>query len=222
MRNFKLSILSATLCFQSIQAFSSTPSTKVFHFGAGCFWAPADKLRDVPGIISTSVGYCGDDTPFKSTPKYESVCAGRTKLVEAVRVEYDENQLQYEELLNLFANVNTAEFGNKRQYAGIIFTASDEEAETASNFLAENKQVVAYVEEMSDTFYKAEKYHQNYWFKWRVRVPALIATLAAVGEFGGDSRQTIYNAICYAFIAFTLLERKVGADVETIVMNDKA
>jgi len=222
MSNFKLSILSAILCLQNIQALSATPSKKVFHFGAGCFWAPADKLRNVPGILSTSVGYCGDDTPFPSAPKYEYVCAGRTKLVEAVRVEYDETQLPYSEMLNLFSDANTAEWGNKRQYAGIIFTSSEEEAKTASDFLAENKQVVATVEPMSDTFYKAEKYHQNYWFKWRIRVPALIATLAAVGHFGGDSRQTIYNAICYAFIIFTLLERKVDTDVEKIIIGEEA
>jgi len=208
---------------QTVDSFSmsaKSPNVKTFHFGAGCFWAPADKIKSMPGIISASVGYCGDDN-IKTTPSYEGVCSGRTKLVEAVRVEYDANQLSFQELLPIFDEVNTAQWGTKRQYEGIVFTSSEEEAEIANKFLQENKQVVARVEPMSNAFYKAEKYHQDYWFKWRTRIPLLVVSLALVGQFGGDRSQTIYNIVCYAFIGFTLLERKVDTAVDKIIIGEE-
>jgi len=214
--------LALTMQFRFGESFSAinsnaTPKIKTFHFGAGCFWAPADKIKSMPGIVSTSVGYCGDDTVSPDAAiSYEKVCGGRTKLVEAVRVEYDANQLSYEDLLPIFAEVNTAEYGNKRQYSGVIFTSSKEERKIASNYLEENKQVVASVEEMSSNYYKAEKYHQDYWAKWRTRIPLLVGGLFLISKIGGDMSQTIYNFVCYGFIGFTLIERKIDTAVETI------
>ncbi len=208
-----------------VEGFSAkSPSTKTFHFGGGCFWAPADNLRNVPGVLSTKVGYCGDDTPFPKPPTYERVCNGRTKLVEAVRVEYDENQLSYSDMLSLFADVNTAQWENKRQYRGIIFTASNEEKKIAKKFLEENQGVVAELEPMSETFYTAEKYHQDYWAKWRVRIPSFVATLVLFGVYGGDFladdiAQKVYNVIVYGFILFTMLERRIFTDVETVIVG---
>lgn len=207
------------LQFVTVESFSmSMSNVKTFHFGAGCFWAPADKIKTKPGIINASVGYCGDDG-VKDVPSYERVCQGRTKLVEAVRVEYDADQLTFPDLLAMFNEVNTAQWGTKRQYEGIIFTSSDEEKSFAEDFLQENKQVVAKVEPMSDTFYTAERYHQDYWAKWRTRIPLLVVSLALVGKFGGDMSQTIYNTVCYGFIGFTLLERKFDTSVDKIVVG---
>ena len=204
----------------------SSSKTKTFHFGGGCFWAPADNLRNVPGIVSTSVGYCGDDTPFGKAPTYEKVCNGRTNLVEAVRVEYDPDQLSYEDLLGQFAKVNTAEWANKRQYRGIIFTASNEEKQIASTFLDEdvNKSIVAVIEPMSKTFYTAEKYHQNYWAKWRIRLPTLLGTILLINSYGGDLigmdySQKLYNVVIWGFILFTLFERRFFYDQKTIVVD---
>ena len=222
------------ICSSSIESFSSKSSTtattknndiKSFHFGGGCFWAPEDNLRNIPGIISTSVGYCGDDTPFSSPPSYDKVCGGRTRLVEAVRVEYDDKQLSYEDMLGLFAKVNTATWQNKRQYRGIIFTSNDVEQKMATKFLNDNQDVVAEIESMSDTFYTAEKYHQDYWAKWRFRLPSLVALLAILGTygedaFGGEVSQKVYNVIVWGFIAFSMLERRFFADQKVIIVNN--
>lgn len=197
---------------------SASSKIKSFTFGAGCFWKPADKIKNKDGILSTSVGYCGDDS-ISSTPNYEFVCSGRTKLVEAVRVEYDSEKLSFDDLLNMFDEVNTAEWGNKRQYEGVIFTQTDEEAQIATSFVQNNRKVVAKVEPMSKVYFKAENYHQDYWAKWRTRIPLLILTLAVGGKFGGDYSQTIYNTICYAFIGFTLLERKFDTNVDKVIVG---
>jgi len=216
--SMSMSASASTSTSTSTTSGNTKNNIKTFHFGAGCFWAPADNIKTKPGIVSASVGYCGDDTvPY--TPTYESVCGGRTKLVEAVRVEYDSNALSFSELLDMFYEVNTAQYGNKRQYEGVIFTSSKEEASIAEEYLENNKGVIAKAEPMSDVFYTAEKYHQDYWAKWRLRIPLLIGTLFVGGKFGGDMSQTIYNCICYGFIAFTLLERKVGTSVDKIIVK---
>jgi len=203
----------------------STPSTsstiKTCHFGAGCFWAPADNLQNVPGIISTSVGYCGDDAKFNSPPNYDRVCNGRTNLVEAVRVEYDSEQLKYSDMLSLFAKVNTAEYGNKRQYKGIVFTSSREEEKIAAQFLEMNKGVVAEVEPMSKSFYKAEKYHQDYWSKWRIRIAFIVTSFAIAGNLlPDDLGEKFFFGIFYSFVAFTMLERRIDTSIETIIIDE--
>ncbi len=71
------------------------------------------------------------------------MCSGRTNLVETVRVEYDPSIVSYSELLQIFSTVNTAVRGSSRQYEGVIFVQSKEEAQVAKKFLDSNKQVVA-------------------------------------------------------------------------------
>ena len=212
----------------SVKAPSSSTSNnnniKSFHFGGGCFWAPDDNLKNKPGIISSSVGYCGDDTPFRKIPTYDKICGGRTNLVEAVRVEYDATQVSYEDMLNYFAEVNTAEWANKRQYKGIIFTSDKDESKKAVSFLKQNIGVVAEVEPMSKMFYKAERYHQNYWGKWRTRGLSLLAVLGGVGTYGeeylGDAlSQKVYNGLIFGFVLFTLVERRFFYGQEAIAVE---
>ena len=52
-------------------------------FATGCFWGTEKMFWRVPGVRSTSVGYCAGHTP---NPKYEEVCSGRTGHTEAVQV----------------------------------------------------------------------------------------------------------------------------------------
>lgn len=216
---------------QAVTSFSAKPTTKTFHFGGGCFWAPEDNIRNVGGVVSTSVGYCGDDDYSKKfqnkPPSYDKVCGGRTNFVEAVRVEYDPSVLSYEDMLSEFARVNTATWANKRQYKGIIFTASKEEEEIASKFLESNDSVVAELEPMSKTFYTAEKYHQNYWAKWRLRLPSLFALCFAIGTFGEDLfgldvSENLYNVIVWGFLAVSLIERRFFYDQKVIVVKESS
>jgi len=194
--------------------------TKIFV--SCCFqsWKPADKIKDIPGVLTTTVGYCGDDS-VNGVPSYEKVCSGRTNLVETVRVEYDPSIVSYSELLQIFSTVNTAVRGSSRQYEGVVFVQSKEEAQVAKKFLDSNKQVVAKIEPMSSKFFKAEKYHQDYWSKFRLRIPIFVSSLLITGQLGGDLRQTINNFICYGFIAFLLLERRIDNSVDTIIIDEK-
>ena len=206
--------------FNIVEALSPSKNTSIksCYFGAGCFWEPADKLKDENGIVTALVGYCGDDDYFekkKKTPSYDVICRGNTRFVEAVKVDYDMNALTYRQLLELFAKTNTAKAGNSRQYQGVIFVNDSEEEKVANEFLESNKNVVAYVEPMSKYFHSAEPYHQNYWAKFRTRLAVLIPSLLAINYSSFEDKTKIFNIVIYGFFAFVLLERKIDSRVET-------
>ena len=68
-------------------------------FGLGCFWGAERKFWQIPGVVTTAVGYAGGYTPNAT---YEEVCSGRTGHTEVVRVIYDPNKVSYDALLKAF------------------------------------------------------------------------------------------------------------------------
>src|ERR1700754_2840352 len=64
-------------------------------FGLGCFWGAERLFWELPGVYSTSVGYAGGIT---TNPTYEEVCSGLTGHTEVVRVIYDPEKIDYEDL----------------------------------------------------------------------------------------------------------------------------
>ena len=42
-------------------------------FGAGCFWGVEAAYRQIPGVLSTAVGYLGGTL---ENPTYHDVCSG--------------------------------------------------------------------------------------------------------------------------------------------------
>ena len=57
--------------------------TEVIYFGMGCFWGAEKKLWNLPGVVSTAVGYMGGTA---SDPTYPLVCTGSTGHSEIVLV----------------------------------------------------------------------------------------------------------------------------------------
>ena len=195
---------------------SSLQALKTATFGAGCFWAPAEKLSEVKGVKSAVAGYAGDES-VASSPSYAQVCAGKTKLVEAVRVEYDDDEIGYDELLEEFREANTAEAGNKRQYMGVIFVADEKEEASASSSVSKSPSESSYIAvEPATAFWKAEGYHQDYWPKWKKRIPFALLLLVGSSNPGEVLPPAAQSFSFYAYLAgilLAVLERKLDNKV---------
>src|SRR5487761_2312681 len=67
--------------------------------GLGCFWGAERLFWQLPGVFTTAVGYAGGFTP---NPTSQEVCSGLTGQAEVVRVIYDPEKIDYEDLLKAF------------------------------------------------------------------------------------------------------------------------
>mgnify|MGYP006238216675 FL=1 len=68
-------------------------------FGMGCFWGVERLFWQIPGVVTTAVGYAAGQTP---NPTYKEVCSGQTGHNEVVLVIYDPAEVSYETLLVAF------------------------------------------------------------------------------------------------------------------------
>ena len=75
------------------------PGTRVLYLAMGCFWGAEEIYWQVPGVVSTAVGYAAGVTP---NPTYREVCSGMTGHAEVVLVVFDPNKVTYEDLLRTF------------------------------------------------------------------------------------------------------------------------
>jgi peptide-methionine (S)-S-oxide reductase len=145
----------------------------VATFGLGCFWGAERKFWQIPGVISTAVGYAGGYTPH---PTYEEVCSGQTGHTEVVLVIYDPKQISYERLLQIFWESHDPTQGMRQgndtgtQYRSAIYTYTPEQAKAAEASRAAfqaalskagHAQITTELAPAGDFFY-AEDYHQQY------------------------------------------------------------
>lgn len=146
-------------------------ATKKATFGAGCFWGIEAAFRQVPGVISTSVGYMGGSL---DEPSYRQVCTGRTGHAEVVQVTYDPERLSYDDVLAVFWDNHDPTTRDRQgpdvgtQYRSAVFFHDDDQAAAARRSIEEldasgrlRRPVVTEVSPAA-TFWPAEDYHQQY------------------------------------------------------------
>jgi peptide-methionine (S)-S-oxide reductase len=153
--------------------------TQVLYVAMGCFWGAERIFWQLPGVVTTAVGYMGGYTPNAT---YEEVCSGRTGHAEAVLIAYDGSLTSPELLLKAFWENHdpTQGFrqGNDRgsQYRSAIYWTTPGQ-EAAANATREAFQVVLAGNGFGEitteirpaaeagSFYYAEGYHQQYLYK---------------------------------------------------------
>ena len=143
-------------------------------FAAGCFWGVEATFRQLPGVVSTRVGYIGGHT---ENPTYKEVCTDRTGHAEAVEVEFDSAKIHYADLLKVFwenhdpTQVNRQGPDIGEQYRSVIFFHDDAQraaAEASKQRLEKSARYprpIATAILPAPTFYRAEDYHQQYFAK---------------------------------------------------------
>ena len=148
---------------------------EIATFAAGCFWGVEAAFRKAPGVKSTAVGYTGGTLP---NPTYENVCSDRTGHAEAVRVEFDPDEVSYDRLLEIFWSEHDPTTRNRQgpdvgsQYRSAIFyhTPAQRDAAVASRDKEQTsgrhagRTIVTEIAPAPE-FYRAEEYHQQYFEK---------------------------------------------------------
>ncbi|ABV36940.1 peptide methionine sulfoxide reductase [Shewanella sediminis HAW-EB3] len=141
-------------------------------FGAGCFWGVEYFFNQIQGVTKTSCGYMGG---HDSANSYTEVKSGETGHAEVVQVEFDENQVSYEQVLAVFWQNHNPTSLNRQggdigsQYRSAIFFHSKAQkavAEQSKLDLARSgkwgeRQIVTEIVPVLQ-FNRAEEYHQNY------------------------------------------------------------
>src|SRR6187549_2627708 len=143
-------------------------TTETAILAGGCFWGAQQLLRRRPGVISTRVGYSGDDSTPNATYRNHGDHA------EAVEVVFDPSVISYRDILEFFFQIHDPSTKNRqgndvgRAYRSAIFYESDEQKRVALDTIADVDasgiwpgKVVTEVTPASD-FWEAEPEHQDY------------------------------------------------------------
>jgi peptide-methionine (S)-S-oxide reductase len=137
----------------------------------GCFWCLEAVYEMLRGVEQVTSGYAGGHVP---NPDYYQVCTGTTGHAEVVQVEFDPDEITYQDILDIFFTIHDPTTLNRQgpdtgtQYRSAIFYHSPEQKEIAESTIREVNEdgpwddpLVTEVVPL-DTFYPAEEYHQDY------------------------------------------------------------
>jgi peptide methionine sulfoxide reductase msrA/msrB len=137
----------------------------------GCFWGVEELIQNLPGVISTAVGYTGGQI---ENPTYEIVKKGNSGHAEAIEIFFDAEKTSFEKILLFFFQMHDPTKLNRQgndigsQYRSAIFYLSENQKQVAEKVIRlvsesgewKNELVTEVVP--AGKFYRAEDYHQNY------------------------------------------------------------
>jgi len=140
-------------------------------FAAGCFWGVEARFREIPGVLDAVSGYMGGHA---ESPNYKQVCSGDTGHAETVQVTFDDGQVSYAELLDVFFTMHNPTTLNRQgpdfgsQYRSAVFWHDEEQRDATEQKISEvnasGKWPDPVVTQLAKaaTFWPAEEYHQRY------------------------------------------------------------
>lgn len=149
-----------------------TQNLKTAVFAGGCFWCTEAVFQKLRGVTSVLPGYTGG---VIDNPTYEQVSMGTTGHAEAIKFEYNPEQISYSDLLAVFFATHDPTTLNKQgadvgtQYRSTIFYSNEEEKREAQSYIDQLAKdgvfanpIVTTLEPLTK-FYEAEDYHKNYY-----------------------------------------------------------
>ncbi len=145
-----------------------TTTTERAVLAGGCFWGAQELLRHKDGVISTRVGYSGDDHHPNATYRNHGDHA------EAVEIVFDPSRISYRDILEFFFQIHDPTTKNRqgndigRSYRSAIFYTSPEQKAVAEDTIKDVNasglwpgKVVTEVTP-AGPFWEAEPEHQDY------------------------------------------------------------
>ena len=146
--------------------------TEQATLGGGCFWCVEAVYQRVDGVLSVKPGYAGGHV---DNPSYRDVCSGKTGHAEVAKIEFDPDQISYQQILNVFWQAHDPTTLNKQgadvgtQYRSVIFYHSEKQKTLAENSKIEADQseywsnpIITEITEINN-YSDAEDNHDNYY-----------------------------------------------------------
>lgn len=161
-----------TLSTGSAAEGSSAGKVEHAYLGGGCFWCVEAAYELLPGVKAAVSGYAGGKT---KNPSYEEISGGRTGHAEVVRIDFDPSVVTYRQIVDFFWDIHDPTTLNRQgadvgpQYRSIILFANEAQRHDAEQSLQAAQgpwggRIVTQLVAL-ETFYEAEKYHQDYYEK---------------------------------------------------------
>ena len=166
-------IFSIVLIILFTSSTSSAKSINEAYFAGGCFWCMEDFLEKVKGVEEVISGYSGGNV---ENPTYKEVTYGNTGHFEAAKIVYDQDVVNFKELLNQYwKNIDPfdsmGQFCDKGlSYRSVVFYKTENEKNEIIKSIKsienefKGKKVVTFIRKF-EKFYPAEDYHQDYYQK---------------------------------------------------------
>jgi peptide methionine sulfoxide reductase msrA/msrB len=143
-------------------------------FAGGCFWCMVKPFDHFEGVFRVVSGYTGGKS---ENPTYEEVSSQDTGHYEAVLVEYEDNMIAYDKLLDLFfRQIDPTDSGGQffdrgSSYKTAVFYFDEQQEQKAREYIrkleGEGRFSAPIVTEVlpAGVFYPAEEAHQDYYRK---------------------------------------------------------
>ena len=141
-------------------------------FGGGCFWCTEAVFSQLKGVLMVVPGYAGGHT---ENPTYREVCTDSTGHSEAVRIQFDSDQIPYQRLLEVFFETHDPTTLNQQgadrgtHYRSMVLYAGDAQKEQAEAYIKElgssgslRNPIVTEVVPL-EAFYEAEEDHKDFY-----------------------------------------------------------
>ncbi|USR79196.1 peptide-methionine (S)-S-oxide reductase MsrA [Arcanobacterium pinnipediorum] len=150
------------------------PGQQVIYLAGGCYWGVEEIMWQLPGVVSTAVGFMGGQT---ANPTYRQVCSGLTGHTETVRVVASDEAIP--QIIKTFWEMHDPTSLNRQgndvgtQYRSAIFVTTQAQQELVDESVSAYSQVLSQAgqgeivteilpAQQAGPFYLAEDEHQQY------------------------------------------------------------